>query len=289
MITFRKGSMILLLLFVVAVQILSLALMAPLSLSEVRVFEDPGSATNPFSYLLFILGFTIFLLVTIRLGKGWLIGWIILLAVALSVYYVSSPFMPQVLAASISLFAVLLLHFYPEWYLVDFVGVIICAGVSTLFGISMETGPALLLLIVLAFYDAISVYKTRHMVALAEGVMDIKAPLLFIAPKRSRYSFRKEEMGAGNTRGAYFLGLGDAIIPTVLMISANWSLHAPYHNFGGIAVNTPAIGAMLGTCIGFIALMNISEDHPQAGLPFLNGGAILGFLVGCLASGVVPI
>jgi presenilin-like A22 family membrane protease len=45
---------------------------------------------------------------------------------------------------------------------------------------------------------------------------------------------------------------------------------------------------MLGTYAGFILLMTTSRDRPQAGLPFLNSGSILGFLAGCLAAGIWP-
>jgi presenilin-like A22 family membrane protease len=127
------------------------------------------------------------------------------------------------------------------------------------------------------------------MVSLAEGVIKIKAPMLFIVPKSRDYSFRRDQVtvsvGKGQKRGAFFLGLGDAIIPTILVISANWSL--PLQSFYGI--NLPAFGAMLGTYFGFLFLMSTSRDKPQAGLPFLNSGVILGFFVGCLASGIWPI
>jgi len=92
-------------------------------------------------------------------------------------------------------------------------------------------------------------------------------------------------MGTGSSkRGAYFLGLGDAIIPTILVISANTSLAAS----GFFGVNIPALGAMLGTYLGFMLLMSTSRDRPQAGLPFLNFGAIMGFLAGCALAGVWP-
>ncbi len=48
------------------------------------------------------------------------------------------------------------------------------------------------------------------------------------------------------------------------------------------------IGAMVGTYAGFLALMKTTRDKPQAGLPFLNSGAILGFLLGCVLAGVRP-
>jgi presenilin-like A22 family membrane protease len=280
--------MFVMLLFMIAVQFLALALLPTIAGGDARVFEDPESTANPFVYVLLILGFTMLLLLAIRLKQGWVISGFILLAVASSIYYVLLAFMPPLLALIPTLAVLLLLRYYPEWYIVDAFGILVCAGISAIFGVSMTTLPALLLLAVLAVYDAISVYKTRHMVSLAEGVIKIKAPLLFVVPKSREYSFRKDQatvssQATGN-RGAYFLGLGDAIIPTILVISANWFLSAP----AILGVNLPALGAMIGTYVGFLVLMKTSRDKPQAGLPFLNSGAILGFLMGCALAGIRP-
>jgi presenilin-like A22 family membrane protease len=39
-------------------------------------------------------------------------------------------------------------------------------------------------------------------------------------------------------------------------------------------------GTLIGACIGFAFLMRyVATGRPQAGLPLLNGGAILGFLL----------
>jgi presenilin-like A22 family membrane protease len=282
------AHVLVMLFFLAAVQLLALAITPAITASGNRVFEDPTSATNPFLYLIIILGFTAILLLAMKLKQGWLISGFILFSVAASIYYVLVAFMSPWLAIIPTLGVMLLLRFYPEWYIIDIFGILVCAGISSLFGVSMTTFPALLLLLVLAIYDAISVYKTRHMVSLAEGVINIKAPLLFVVPKSRDYSFIKDKASItskeGGKRGAFFLGLGDAIIPTILVISANWSL--PASSFGGI--NLPSLGAMLGTYLGFLVLMTTSRDKPQAGLPFLNSGAILGFLVGCIAAGVRP-
>jgi presenilin-like A22 family membrane protease len=275
------------LLFLMAVQILALAITPAITASGNRVFEDPTSASNPFLYMLIILVFTALLLLAMRMKQGWVIGGFILVSIASSIYYVLVAFMSPFAALLPTLAALLLLRFYPEWYVIDAFGILVCAGISSLFGVSMTVLPAMLLLLVLAVYDAISVYKTRHMVSLAEGVIKIKAPLLFVVPKSRDYSFRKDQVAVapeGGTRGAYFLGLGDAVIPTILVISANWSL--PAASFYGI--NLPALGGMLGTYLGFLLLMTTSRDRPQAGLPFLNSGVILGFLAGCAAAGIMP-
>jgi presenilin-like A22 family membrane protease len=283
-----RTPMLVMLLFVIVVQVLAIATMPAFSASGNRIFENPESTANPIIYILFIIGFTALLLIAIRLKKGWLVGCFIILSIAATIYFILSTFMTPVPGLALTLGLVLLLRFYPELYVIDAIGILICAGISSLFGISMTTLPALILLIVLALYDAISVYKTKHMVTLAEGVIDIKAPLLFVVPKREGYSFRKEQiLSSDDGRGAFFLGLGDAIIPTVLVISANWSIHAPVL-ISGLGLNAPALGAMLGTYIGFAALMTTSRDKPQAGLPFLNGGTVFGFLAGCVLIGVRP-
>jgi presenilin-like A22 family membrane protease len=284
-----QAPVVVMLLFMIAVQLLALAITPAIFASGNRVFEDPTSTANPFFYLIIILGFTGLLLAAIRLKQGWMISGFILLSVAASIYYVLVAFMDPLLALVPTVAMLLLLRFYPEWYVIDLFGILVCAGISSLFGVSMTTLPALLLLLVLAIYDAISVYKTRHMVSLAEGVISIKAPLLFVVPRSRDYSFRRDQVSVsaaseGGKRGAYFLGLGDAIIPTILVISADWSLPAA----SAFGLNLPAIGAMLGTYLGFVALMTTSRDKPQAGLPFLDSGAILGFLVGCLAAGIRP-
>lgn len=286
-----RVPVLIMLLFVIAVQLLALAVTPAISASDYRVFADPASASNPFVYMLLILAFTALLLLAIKMKKDWIVTGFIQLSIAASVYSLTSAFMQPLLSLLPTIAVLLLLRYYPEWYVIDAFGIFVCAGISSLFGVSMTALPTLLLLIILAVYDALSVYKTRHMVSLAEGVIKTKAPLLFVVPRSRGYSFRKDhnpvdrsDQANGGKRGAFFLGLGDAIIPTILVISAYSSMPAG----GFFGVNLPAIGAMLGTYFGFLLLMTTSRDRPQAGLPFLNSGVILGFLAGCAAAGVAP-
>jgi len=284
-----RAPMFAMLFFMIIVQLLALAFMPSFEISNTRVFENPSSAANPFIYVILIIGFTLLLLIAMKFKRGWVIGGFILISVAMSIFYILTAFLPLVISLALTIVMLLLLRFYPEWYVIDIIGIFICAGIASLFGISMTTLPAMILLMILAVYDAISVYKTRHMVTLAEGVINLKAPLLFVVPKTKGYSFREDQVSissqsAGKAKGAYFLGLGDAIMPTILVISANWSLHA----VGIYGVNIPSIGTMIGTYIGFLALLMTSRDKPQAGLPFLDSGAILGFLAGCILAGVRP-
>jgi presenilin-like A22 family membrane protease len=66
--------------------------------------------------------------------------------------------------------------------------------------------------------------------------------------------------------------LGDVVMPGVLVVSA-------FHNApsNGLLI---ALSVMLGTLFGFVLLMAfVIKGKPQAGLPYLCSGAILGYLV----------
>ncbi len=276
--------------FIVIIQLLSLVLAAPMLEADMRAFEDPEAVSNSIYYIFIILAFTGFILLVLKYNKKWMVNLFIQLAVLSTIYYVAYALVPNTLVAIVPALALTVaINKYPEWFVIDIVAIIIGVGASTIFGISLAVVPTLVLLILLAVYDAIAVYKTKHMVKLAEGVMDMKAPILFVVPKKWGYSFLKEKFDPDAERDAYFMGLGDAVMPTILVVSANvfiegaTSIAIPFVG----DVNLPAIGAIVGTIIGFAVLMYIVRGgKPQAGLPFLNGGVIAGYLVGCAMAGV---
>jgi presenilin-like A22 family membrane protease len=155
--------------------------------------------------------------------------------------------------------------------------------VASIFGISLAILPVLLLLLLLAVYDAIAVYRTKHMITLAEGVLSQRAPILFVVPRRRGYSFIQEgvTIGSEEERGAFIIGMGDLIMPSILVVSAQVFLKA-----GGGFLSAPVLGAMAGSVAGLLFLLRaVGKGKPQAGLPPLNAGTIAGFLLGCLVSG----
>ncbi|WP_254537955.1 presenilin family intramembrane aspartyl protease PSH [Halomarina litorea] len=215
----------------------------------------------------------------------------------------------------------LLVH--PEWYVIDGVGVVMGMGAAALFGISFGLLPAIVLLTALAVYDAVSVYGTEHMLTLADGVMALKIPVVLVIPLTLGYSFLDEgegDEGDGNEQGGtpegaatdgsgrdgsgkngedarerpapderdvFFIGLGDAVMPTIIVASAAFFLDAPSLGVPGLALTLPALTAILGTLAGLVVLVRmVMKGRAHAGLPLLNGGAIGGYLVGALASGI---
>src|SRR5438132_6157 len=155
-----------------------------------------------------------------------------------------------------------------------------------------------LLLIALAFYDAWAVYRTKHMITLADELTSQRLPILLVIPKKAGYSFRqqkslKEQVASGEEREAMFVGLGDLIIPGIMAVSAftfpplkpGATPADPWvpdiRTILGVPSNLLiALFVVFGCLVGFLALMRfVLRGNPQAGLPLLNGGALVAFVI----------
>jgi presenilin-like A22 family membrane protease len=261
---------------------LALLTIAPFEAAGVEpAFEKPDDPMNLVVLFGLILIVTVSILLIGRYWKKQLIRVIILAAVGYTSFYVFFHLLTLVTSAFASLFIsaagafllVVILFEYPEWYVIDFCGVIVGAGAIAIFGISLDISLVIILLLILAVYDAISVYKTKHMIDLADTVMDLKLPILLVVPKIKGYSFIAETKSfkekIGEERDAFFMGLGDVVMPGILAATV-------YRN-DGLPV---ALSVMFGTLVGFLVLMTfVIRGKPQAGLPCLCGGAILGYFV----------
>ncbi|WP_440008671.1 presenilin family intramembrane aspartyl protease PSH [Halomicrococcus sp. SG-WS-1] len=308
------------------VQLGALALVEPFQSAGFQTVEDPSDPTNSLVYIGIILVFTAGMLAVMKLGVEWILRVVIIATSGLLSLYVFSVVIPAALVVTLggaqfnvlawvaAALVALALAVYPEWYVIDAAGVVMGAGAAGLFGISFGLLPAIVLLSVLAVYDAISVYGTEHMLTLASGVMDLKIPVVLVIPLTLSYSYLEEtaqatpegavsadeRLGDGGAndgaasghgpgaseRDVFFIGLGDAVMPTVMVASA--AFFAPVEPLvSGIALNLPALTSMVGTMGGLVVLLwLVLKGRAHAGLPLLNGGAIGGYLVGALASGL---
>ena len=265
---------------------LALLVIRPFEAANMAVFDNPNAPTNVVYFFLTFLVITATILLIAKFWKKQLIQGIVLGATGLTAFYVFYPLLafvvPEVWSLFLSITAVAILIItllkYPEWYVIDICCIIVGAGTIGMLGISLSIFLVIVLLIGLAIYDAISVYKTKHMIDLADTVLDLKLPVMLVIPKNRKYSLiketksLKEKLKDEEERDAFFMGLGDVIIPGFLVAST-------FHNIAsnGLLI---ALSVMLGTLFGFIALMRtVIKGKPQAGLPYLCSGAILGYLV----------
>jgi presenilin-like A22 family membrane protease len=76
------------------------------------------------------------------------------------------------------------------------------------------------------------------------------------------------------------MGLGDVIFPGMLVISALTFLPSDGTFMGLSDPMFVAIGSLIGGLLGYVVLMGyVAMGRPQAGLPLLNGGSIIGYLI----------
>ena len=286
----------------VVVQIGALALVPEFAESGYQPVEDPQDPTNSLLYIVAIVAMTGVMLAAFRYEFDWAVRLLIVGVSAWLSWYVFAAFVPPLVAAIPAVAVAVGLLVHPEWYVIDAAGVLMGAGAAGLFGISFGLLPALVLLTFLAVYDAISVYGTEHMLSLAEGVMDLRIPVVLVIPLSVSYSLLDDDFAAANDvhegdgdddggddggRDAFFVGLGDAVVPAVMVASAATFSPAAALSVPFIGLNLPALCAMVGTVAGLLVLMRwVMRGRAHAGLPLLNGGAIGGYLIGSVVAGV---
>lgn len=272
----------------VVVDLLAFLVTGPFEAANIVAFENPSDPFNIAYFFIIMLVFTVIILIIIKLGKTQAVRIIFLGATTLLSIYVFYPLILKLVVSSLASlalsitaasFLIVALVKKPEWYVINAIAILTGVGAIAMLGISLDIWIIIVLLIVMAAYDAFSVYKTKHMIDLADNVMDLKLPVLFVIPKRRGYSLLKErkrlkqKLKDKEKREAYFLGVGDIVFPGILAVAA-------FHNLAnnGLAI---ALSVLTGTIAGFIALMTfVIKGNPQAGLPFLCSGAIIGYLVG---------
>lgn len=315
---------------------------------EARAFGEEGTTKSGFILLeLVLIGvFTVAIIWLARKGLEALIKGIVMLALGLSLFYALQPFTLIILylvgfatpasvglsALAITIAGMVALHRYPEWYVVNSVGVMVGAGVIVMIGISFVPTLVIIFMLLAAIYDYWAVHKSKHMLELADTMIGLKLPVLLVSPKEKGYSFLDQEgdimrdsSNAGEmappppgydgvmeaemvdeaerlrpkkkSRDALFMGLGDVIFPGMLVISAlsflpEWGPEV-WNAFGEIhlAQLVVGVGTLIGGLVGYVALMYfVAQGKPQPGLPLLNGGAILGYLIsGIYAYNIGPL
>jgi presenilin-like A22 family membrane protease len=202
---------------------------------------------------------------------------------------------PLIIGVLVALVLMVLLYLHSEWYVVNTVGVLVGSGVVVMLGVAFVPTLIIVFMIAAAIYDAWAVYKSKHMLDLADTMIGLRLPILLVAPQDKGYSFVEETTSmkqnnqptvtstpAGQpkkkkkSKDAMFMGLGDVIFPGMLVVSAaQWIDHSD-----AILV---AISTLIGGLVGYFALMTyVARGRAQAGLPLLNGGSILGYVVGGL-------
>ncbi len=265
------------LIFVIA-NLLAMVLLPAYSIYEGSMGEEGNDPWIAIYYVLYIIAITAVILYIAKKKKIGILKGIFYFAIAWSMWYALFPIFfyflipfSDLISLALSIILTIILIKNPEWYVIDLVGIFVTVGIALILGLSLGLLPILIFLAALAIYDAISVYRTKHMISLANNVIKYNLPALFVVPSKSKFSFKKvkgikKEKGE---RDAFYMGYGDVLIPSILVVST-----ARYFGlFGALFPFLGAVGAM------FLLAAMVRTGKPQPGLPYLNGGALAGLII----------
>ncbi len=159
------------------------------------------------------------------------------------------------------------------------------AGIGGIMGLTLLPRDAIILLIILAIYDVIAVYKTKHMVKMAEEMIKKRVILGIIVPekisglKSSMVDVEQDKIPVrrilkpGKKVQFMILGGGDLVMPLLLIVSV-----ASQSILKSIIILIFALFGLLAMHLIFIKL----KSKPMPALPPLALFSILGYLVSLL-------
>lgn len=238
---------------------------------------NPNNSYYPILIILFVFVFT---LLTIKVVKKDIMEIIIIgilgCFIGLIFYIIFINFIVEeissLLSIAITIFLVISLLKYPEWYVINIFAIISGIGVCVFFGIILDVIIVVVILIVVSLYDIISVYKTKNMIEFTSSVMDLKLPLILVIPKTKSYSLInvKNELSTSDMKNAYLIGLGDIVLPGMLIVSC-------FSKNGDLLMS---LFMLIGMVVGLSALLIfVVRGKPQAGLPYISIGALVGYII----------
>ena len=191
-------------------------------------------------------------------------------------------------AAVAGVIAAVVFYVHPAWYVVNAVAVLFGIAAAGIFGASLVPGLVVALLIVAAVYDLIAVHGTGHMETLAESVSDVRVPALFVIPTDPTAGVNAVLGDDEDAVGGAALGVGDAVFPGLLAVSAQQFLDAPAVVAGiGLPALAVTLGALAGVVGTYLVLVRTGEAQPA--LPLANAGALIAFFAAVLVVGIDPL
>lgn len=240
--------------------------------SQWMLFPEPISATKFLFYFVVATLFIVWLIYFAKLKKSrrFLLKIIFFLAIFLG----SISFFSLWFSDVISFILIIALFFFwfkkQSLFFHDLLLVFAIAGIGARVGIGLKPEAVVLLLAIFSIYDYIAVYKTKHMVKVAEEMVSQKVFLGVIIPGSfSGFKTKLSAVQAG--KDFLILGAGDIIFPLIFSVSL-LSQGAP-DSF------IVAIFSFIGLLANFCLLIFQKDRKPIPALPLIATFSIIGYLL----------
>ncbi len=245
-----------------------------LLLSSVEIYQPSSITLGDLAGFAFILAAVWFISRTPRLASWmfWIFLSIIILSGAQIVIASMAPFPTDIIGALFILAIFLLVH---NVIVHDLAIILAIAGIGAAIGIMITPAVGILALVLLSFYDIIAVYKTRHMVRMAESMIRSGAVFGLIIPSSFRH-FMASRHEAKHRIGQDFmiLGSGDIGLP-VIFVSSLVRQSLPE----AIIV---ACFALLGLLLTHVIFVSQPKRQPMAALPPIATMTLIGYVIALL-------
>lgn len=223
---------------------------------QFSVFGDPNSIFNAIfivGYIIFLTGIILILKKYFKSGKYIFVFEFLALFFAIGIIF--EIFLPFYLAYFL---AVVLLFFKNKfeskkitlWYN-NLLLALAIAGAGALLGLGLGILPIIILLALLAIYDIVAVFYTKHMISLAKLIIAKKVSLIFLLPSKRRL---------------YRLGGGDFAIPTAVS-SSLFNVLIKSYSFSVVII--PIIFVWISAVLGMFLTFYILDKKKIKALPAL--------------------
>jgi presenilin-like A22 family membrane protease len=167
----------------------------------------------------------------------------------------------------------------------------ICMGIFIVLVGGLNLAPRLAIVVMVAFlvYDHIAVHLTNIMSDFVSLSSSTRFPNFLIVPTQLRIDLERVHAYIQGQKDekpqelAVMIGLGDFIFPSILVVSVFVAADA--------AVTVPVITTIAGLCLS-VFVLRASLEKAESGLPalpYLNSGAIIGYVVGLGVTVLVPL
>ncbi|OHB17965.1 MAG: hypothetical protein A2913_01475 [Parcubacteria group bacterium RIFCSPLOWO2_01_FULL_40_65] len=178
----------------------------------------------------------------------------------------------KVIFSTLAAIALVALVFKKRIVLVHNIGIILgMAGIGAVLGLSLTPISVVVLLLILSFYDIIAVYKTGHMVKIAEEMIKSRAISGIVLPQSAKGW--TENIARVRPGGEFMiLGSGDLIMPLILIASVI-GIHGLT---SGLVV---LFFSLLGLSLTYYLFVTQRKRRPMAALPPIAVMSIVGYLI----------
>ena len=230
---------------------------------------------------------TIALLILIRFKKKKLWKVWYFLAVWISVAIALGVFLPPLAASVLGILLAALKVWKPEAVLQNGTEVLMYTGLAILFVPILDVWWAILLLVIISFYDMYAVWKSKHMVKLATFTSESRLFAGFSIPYKKQHDHTKlmvniprdVKLGSENKSASNvaILGGGDITFPLFFSGAAfNWLLEVKAASLVGAYIGAFFVSLCAG--IGLAWLLIKSEKNKfYPAMPPITIGCLVGF------------